>query len=309
MSAPLPPELAGRFVRRRDDRRSALVRRDFADAFDELGLLEAADLEPAALVEEARCAGLEGARLAGGASGRGTIAVLPAGGLGRAGVRPYRRGGLARRVSRRRYLWGRRAERELLVTERLRARGVPVVEPLAAVRSDLGAGYRATIVTLWEEEVRPAGAALHGLPPDEAAPILRAVGRTAARLHAAGGWHADLHVDNLLVREARSAGPEGAGPEGLEAGEPGGVGTPGPDGADDEPLPLLVDLDRGRTFPFPIPASVGRWSLRRLARHLRKHGLGGAAAAMYALRDEYDRERERLRDRGGWRRVTDFDKD
>lgn len=270
MRDPLPPELAGRFVRRGDDRRSALVRRDFADAFDELGLLEAADLEPAALVEAARRGGLEGARLAGGASGRGTIAVLPAGPPGRAGIRPYRRGGLARRFSRGRYLWGRRAERELLVTERLRARGVPVVEPLAAVRSEVGPGYRAALVTRWEEEVRPAGAALHGLSADEAAPILRAVGRTAARLHAAGGWHADLHVDNLLVREARG-----------DAGEP---------------LPLLVDLDRGRTFPFPIPRIVGRRSLRRLTRHLRKHGLAGAAAAAEALRDAYAAERDRLRD-------------
>jgi len=261
----LPPELAGRFVRRGDDRRSALVRRDFADAFDGLGLLGAADLAPAALVEAARRAGLEGARLAGGASGRGTIAVLPAGRLGRAGVRPCRRGGLARRFSRRRYVWGRRAERELLVTERLRARGVPVIEPLAAVRSDLRPGYRAALVTLWEDEARPAAAALHGLSAEEAAPILRAVGRTAARLHAAGGWHADLHVGNLLVREG-------------------------------DPAPILVDLDRGRTFPFPVPEIVGRSSLRRLERHLRKHGLSGAVAATAALREAYALERERIRE-------------
>jgi len=56
-----------------------------------------------------------------------------------------------------------------------------------------------------------------------------------------------------------------------------------------------VDLDRGRALPFPVPAAVGRWSLRRLARHLRKHGLTGALGAMDALRDAYRRERARLR--------------
>ena len=95
--------------------------------------------------------------------------------------------------------------------------------------------------------------------------LMRALGSTAARLHAAGGWHPDLHVDNFLVR-----GPSDAG---------------GPD--DFASLPLLVDLDRGRVLPFPVPAAVGHWSLRRLARHLRKRKLEAALAAFGALEEAY----------------------
>lgn len=269
----VPTDLADRFVVRRDGRRSALVRADFADAFDAAGLLEAASLEPRELVARHEDGG---ARLLPTASGRGPVAIVPAGSLGQAVVRPYRRGGLARHFSRRRYLVGHRAERELVVTERLRRRSVPVIEPLACVRESLGPGYRAALVTRYVEGARPAGEVLR--EPDEAlaasdetlagpgiSALMRALGRTAARLHSAGGWHPDLHVDNFLVRGP--GGPGGAPPS--------------------APLPLLVDLDRGRAFPFPVPTAVGHWSLRRLGRHLRKRKLEAALAAFGALEEAY----------------------
>ncbi len=251
----VPAALRGRFVRRSEGRRSALVREDFLDAFEAAGLLAAASLESAELVER-----VEGARLFSPRSGRGPLAIVPAGRAGRAVVRPYRRGGLARRFSRRRYLAGHRGEREILVTERLRGRGVPVAEPLACVREELGPGYRAALVTRLVEGGRPAGERLRGLSVGEAAPLMRALGRAAARLHAAGGWHADLHADNFLLR---------------------------PDDAE----PLLIDLDRGRLLPVPVPVAVGRWSLRRLARHLRKRAPGGATGGLPELEAAYLEER------------------
>jgi len=277
----VPADLADRFVVRREGRRSALVRVDFAEAFEAAGLLEAASLEPRELV--ARLAGGaagprgpgRGARLLDTAPGRGPVAIVPAGQLGEAVVRPYRRGGLARRFSRRRYLFGRRGERELVVTERLRRRGVPVVEPLACVREALGPGYRAALVTRFVEGARPASEVLGRGAPGPAARepgvtvLMRALGETAAHLHAAGGWHADLHADNFLVRGS-----------GADAAAPG------------DARPLLVDLDRGRLFPFPVPVAVGRWSLRRLARHLRKRRLEAALAAFGALEDAYVEARE-----------------
>ena len=284
----VPADLADRFVVRREGRRSALVRADFAEAFDAAGLLEAANLEPRELVArlaDARGGGASGAdgpgrgpRLLDTASGRGPVVIVPAGPLGEAVVRPYRRGGLARRFSRRRYLVGRRGERELVVTERLRRRDVPAVEPLACVRESLRPGYRAALITCYVEGARPAGEALgsEGLASDTAAVarLMRALGRTAARLHAAGGWHPDLHVDNFLVR-----GPGGPN---------------GPDGPPSSaPLPLVVDLDRGRVLPIPVPTALGLWSLRRLARHLRKRGLEAALAAFGDLEEAYLEARER----------------
>ena len=273
----LPADLADRFVVRREGRRSALVRTDFAGTFDAAGLLEAAGLEPRELVT--RLEG-RGARLLDTDSGRGPVAVVPTEPPGEAVVRPYRRGGLARRFSRRRYLLGRRGERELVVTERLRRRGVPVVEPLACVREELGPGYRAALITRFVDGARPAGEVLasldataptpEGVAADAATSLMRALGRTAAGLHAAGGWHPDLHVDNFLVRDP----------------------TAEPSAAPPAPFPLLVDLDRGRLFPFPVPTAVGHWSLRRLARHLRKRRLEAALAAFWALEAAYVEARE-----------------
>jgi hypothetical protein len=305
-TAGLPADLRDRFVARRDGRRSALVRADFAPAFDAAGLLDATSLGPEALV--ARLAGAspseprEGAARAGAAaeraarllptaSGRGPVAVIPAGPLGAAVVRLYRRGGLARRFSRRRYLLGRRAQRELVVTERLRRRGVPVVEALACVREELRPGYRAALVTRFVEGARPAGELLGERPTEGAAgggapaaapgaaSLMGALGRTTALLHAAGGWHADLHADNFLVLRA----PESRG----AAGGEGEAARDGVSAADATGLPLLVDLDRGRLLPFPVPVVAGRWSLRRLARHLRKRGLSAALGAMEELEAAY----------------------
>lgn len=162
-----------------------------------------------------------------------------------------------RRVNRRRYFLGDRAFHELVLTERLRHEGVPVPEVLAAVQSSRMPGYVAALVTRRVPDARPASAVLADLDPEAAGPILARIGRSIARLHRAGGWHRDLNAHNLLV-------PRDPGRE-----------------------PVLLDFDRGRILPAPLPALLARRNLRRLRRSLRKLELAGALAAWNALEAGY----------------------
>lgn len=261
-----------------DRGRTAVVRRDFADAFREAGLLRAADVDPEKLCPEARPFRPS--------AGRGPLARVPAGELGDAVVRPYRRGGLAARLVEARYLLGDRAFRELRVTLRLRRAGVPTVEPLAAVRSTRcrGLGYRAALATRFVSDARPAASAdpgeAGGRPdaaggrPGEAggrpdagrgagsgnAPVrtaLRRMGRATRRLHDAGGLHPDLNVHNFLLPDSprRPA--------------------------------VLLDFDRARKLPFPLPGPLRGRGTRRLRRSLAKLGLDRMLDAWSAFEKGY----------------------
>lgn len=248
MHLDLPLWLRGAFDAVRDGPAAAIVRRDFLTTFRKLGLLggpEAVDRT----AEELRPAG-----------GRGGARIVEAGELGEAVLRPYRRGGLPGRFLRQRYFLGNRAFQELIVTERLRRTGVPVAEPLAAVQVARLPGYVALLATRRVAEARPLSALLRENPGVErAATLLRRAGRTVRLLHEAGGWHADLHAGNLLLR-------------------------PG----DDAPA-VLLDLDRARAFPPPLPRPLARRNHRRLRRSLEKLGLSDALRAWPAF-DEGCRE-------------------
>lgn len=234
---------------------TALVRADFLDAFRRHGLARAADAPPEELAAAA------GGRLRPG--GRGPVAFLPAGELGEAVLRPYRRGGVPGRFLDRRCFLGDRAFHEALVTEHLRREGVPVAEPLAAVQRALRPGYRAALVTRRVPRAEPLPRILASPPAARAAAggpeagrvedLMGRAGAAVGLLHGAGAWHPDLNAGNLLLD------PVGEGPA------------------------TIVDLDRVRLLPAPLPRPLARRNLQRLHRSLRKAGLEAALDAWPAL--------------------------
>jgi len=175
-------------------------------------------------------------------TGRGAAyrVELP-GGL-RAVLRVYRRGGAIARVVRETYFGIRpRPLRELAVTEEARRRGVAAAEVLAA-RVEGRLAYRGALLTA---EVPAAATLLEALRRAADARARRALaaatGRAIRTLHAAGVFHADLNLTNILVHPV----PDGAGV-------------------------ALLDFDRARLRDQPLGAGARRRNLRRLARSLAK---------------------------------------
>ena len=157
--------------------------------------------------------------------------------FGQAVLREYRRGGLAARFSRDRYVWHgadrTRSFAEFRLTRALQALGLPVPQPIAAMYQRRGASYRAAILVERLQDVR----SLAQLAQDDpaGAPWEKA-GRLVARFHRAGLDHADLNAHNLLF-------------------DPAGKGW-------------LIDFDKGE---LRIPATAWRErNLRRLRRSLLK---------------------------------------
>jgi 3-deoxy-D-manno-octulosonic acid kinase len=186
--------------------------------------------------------------LAGGRGGAYRVA-LP-GGL-RIVVRLYRRGGLAARLTHATYLGIRpRPLRELAVTVEARRRGVAAAEVLAA-RVEGRLAYRGALVTAEVPAAATLLEALRRAPDAEARRALaEAAGRAVGALHAAGVFHADLNLNNILVRP--EAGADAA---------------------------TLLDFDRARLGRPPLGARARRRNLRRLARSLAKLDPEGALAA------------------------------
>ncbi|WP_110685616.1 3-deoxy-D-manno-octulosonic acid kinase [Salinicola aestuarinus] len=167
-------------------------------------------------------------------------------------VRPYRRGGMAARVSRARYVWpGRertRAFRELRLTRTLHARGLPVPAPVAALVIHHGATYRGALITVRLPQTQALETRLETASPA----LLAEVGRTIRRFHDAGLDHVDLNARNVLID------------------------------ADDRVW--LIDFDRCRL------RRQGAWrerNLARLARSLERFAPARAASLYQALRDGY----------------------
>ena len=196
------------------------------------------------------------------ASGRGPAYRVALDGGGRAIVRIYRRGGLIARVVHETYLGLRpRPLRELALTVEARRRGVAAAEVLAA-RVDGRLVYRGALVTAEVPDAATLVDAL-GRAADAAARggLAAAAGRAVAALHAAGVFHADLNLTNLLVH------PD---PEGVRV--------------------TLLDFDRAWLGPPPLGASARRRNLRRLLRSAAKLDPAGAVAGPVerrAFRDGY----------------------
>jgi len=239
----VPRDLEDAFELHRAPGRTAIVRSDFAAAFETHGLL----VSPHGGETARRVDGGRGdARLVSIAPGEDVV------------VRPGRRGGWPGRLVRARYFLGDRFRDELVLTERLRRRGAPVPEPLAAVRRERRVGYETWLVTRRIEGARPAARALRDTPEPRLRDLLEAAGRGIRRLHEAGGDHADLNAWNVLLVNAEAREPEA----------------------------WIVDLDRGR-LRAPLPARRARAALARLRRSLAKLGLERALDAWDALERGY----------------------
>lgn len=152
-------------------------------------------------------------------------------GFGAAVLRHYRRGGLAARVSRDRYLWtgaaSTRSFAEFRILRFLHERGLRVPAPLAGAYWRSGLFYRAAILVERIEGVRTLAQALDA--PEAVAEAIHA-------MHEAGVWHADLNAYNILLDEADRA--------------------------------WLIDFDRARRRP--LGAGLRQSNLMRLRRSLRK---------------------------------------
>lgn len=240
MFTELPIWMRGSFVVLRQGRVTAIARQDFVETLQRNHLLEEegwqnAGKAPSSLsARETNSAGRIPTF-----SGRGAAFLLEAGALGSAVVRPYCRGGLVRHFNRRRYWLGNRAFDELVTTQRLRYRGLPVPEPLAAIQLRQAGGYTALLATRWLPKDLPLSRELPAADATAAAAHLRSAARSIWELHRAGVWHADLNAHNILV----AAGTD---------------------------LAVIIDFDRARLLPEPLPAFLARQNLRRLRRSLRK---------------------------------------
>ncbi|WP_136247185.1 3-deoxy-D-manno-octulosonic acid kinase [Halomonas borealis] len=186
--------------------------------------------------------------ITGEAPGRGASLFLDVGGAEWV-LRPYRRGGLAARVSASRYLWTgverSRSFHECRLTAHLFSLGLPAPRPVAAVATRHGPTYEAALVTVRLPAARALAERLHDA--DEA--LLARVGATVRRFHDAGLDHVDLNARNLLVDDAERV--------------------------------WLIDFDRCRL------RRPGKWqaaNLERLDRSLTKFN---AAPAMAAIRRGY----------------------
>ncbi|HEX8272153.1 MAG TPA: lipopolysaccharide kinase InaA family protein [Longimicrobiaceae bacterium] len=152
-------------------------------------------------------------------------------------VRTYRRGGAMRHLNRGRYFLGHRAFAELRAAETARRGGVGTPLPLAATERGAGLGYTAHFATLWIPDTRDLAGWLSADGADGSADVLAEAGRQVGRMHAAGVAHPDLNLRNLLVR----------------GGEV-----------------YLLDFDRARVYPGPVPSCQRERDLLRLARSARK---------------------------------------
>ncbi|MBA8888946.1 3-deoxy-D-manno-octulosonic acid kinase [Dokdonella fugitiva] len=121
--------------------------------------------------------------------------------VGACALRHYHRGGLAARVSADAYLWTgasrTRAFREFRLLARLANQQLPVSLPVAARYRRSGLGYRADLLTRRIEGTETLASRL--ARGDLDALLAQDIGRTIARFHLAGAWHADLNAHNILV--------------------------------------------------------------------------------------------------------------
>lgn len=180
----------------------------------------------------------------GGPRGRSRTAVVSLPGRSeRLHLRPVQRGGLLRGLQRDRLFGLARPLAELQALARLRAAGAPVPTPVGVAAKRVRGFYRAVVATVYEEDTRDGSALLaHGLDAAMRERAASAAGAAVRALHDAGGYHADLHIGNLLFRDT---GPR------IEA--------------------LVVDLDRARVAA-PPGAARRMTELMRLHRSLVKRG-------------------------------------
>jgi 3-deoxy-D-manno-octulosonic acid kinase len=139
--------------------------------------------------------------LVGSEPGRGAAVLFEHAGR-RFVLRHYRRGGLVAGISADQYLWlgeaRTRPVRELQLTLRMHAAGLPVPLPLAARYEQQGAAYRADIITEYLPDTLTLAQCLAA--GEVGLPVWAAIGRCIRRFHDYGLCHADLNAHNILLR-------------------------------------------------------------------------------------------------------------
>jgi len=146
-----------------------------------------------------------------GATGRGTTETLQ---LHRQDsseaqlvFRPMLHGGILGPLLGPIYLSPKRVLNELYVNWELREGGAPVPEPILAQVEKRGFGCHLAMGTRLEEDTVDGIAFLNQRPKAKRIAIVtHAVGRAVRRFHDAGGSHPDLHLKNVLIREAHHGG-------------------------------------------------------------------------------------------------------
>ena len=172
-------------------------------------------------------------------------------------LRPYRRGGLAAKLSEQRYLWlgaeRTRAFQELRLTATLYEQGLPVPAPIACCVTRHAVTYEAALLTVRIPGARALASLLEAGTADDA--LLRRVGAMIRRFHQVGLDHVDLNARNILI--------------------------------DLDATPWLIDLDRCRL------RKPGKWkaaNLARLCRSVAKFSAPERVAAVMAPIHEGYRE-------------------
>ncbi len=173
-------------------------------------------------------------------------------------LREYRRGGLARHISNKHYLYTgmhrTRALREFDMLVRLRKTGLPAPLPYACRVLRQGLFYTASLVThrlpgsTLAERLLGSGNTVEK-QKDSDAPW-REVGRQIARFHAAGVYHADLNAHNIML--------------------------------DNRAGVFLIDFDRSQLRTVPADPAKSGWCLdniNRLERSLLKIAASSTDAA------------------------------
>lgn len=153
------------------------------------------------------------------------------------GIKALLPGGMAAKLSEKRYLWTgaerTRAFRELRLTATLFGQGLPVPRPVASCVTRYGLTYEAALITVRIAGAKAFAELLVNDLVDEA--LLKRVGAMIYRFHQAGLDHVDLNARNILI-------------------DPWGA-------------PWLIDFDRCRL------RAAGKWqagNLDRLERSIKK---------------------------------------
>ncbi|MGC4028770.1 MAG: 3-deoxy-D-manno-octulosonic acid kinase [Steroidobacteraceae bacterium] len=139
--------------------------------------------------------------LVGSARGRGATQFFEHEGR-RYALRHYRRGGLVAKLSADQYLWlgegATRPLRELQLTMRMHAAGLPVPVAVAARYIHEGWGYSGDIITELLPDTLTLAQRLDA--GDLGLVTWAAIGRCIRRFHDQGYWHPDLNAHNVLLR-------------------------------------------------------------------------------------------------------------
>ncbi|WP_083000180.1 3-deoxy-D-manno-octulosonic acid kinase [Halomonas sp. GT] len=190
--------------------------------------------------------------IVGEAPGRGSSFFLKASDSEQWVLRPYRRGGLIAKLSKKRYLWlgeeRTRAFRELRLTATLYDQGLPVPRPVACCIIRYGLTYEAALITVRIPGAQALASLLAAGKADDA--LLQRVGTMINCFHQAGLDHVDLNARNILI--------------------------------DHHGEPWLIDLDRCRLRP------PGKWQEDNLARLERSINKFTQHANLHAIRQGYD---------------------